>query len=321
MALEIDYESRSFPVPGPVVNGVRTLTTTWDDLLWAAITIGRPDWFHVIRYGNASFYEALFRWSMLRMALEQIGPTARRLRRTAAAKHLDPSEKGAINYFVGMIICKLFASELLGAPWMLHVDIFRAQLGVMLTGRSRPDLIGQIHGTNDWIVMESKGRISAPSPRAKSLAKAQSRRITSIAGVAPTYHIGAISYLRSDVLTFFWEDPMDPDEQRRPSKFEIGDVSPDVWRFYYQPALACARELNGTPISGIDENAFGQYPDLKLTIHPAIMKAIASEEWALARRLCVEMSNELTAEGYHPDGISVKAGVSWSSRFVEAPGV
>src|SRR4051812_42752805 len=108
----------------PVVNGKSTLSTNWNELLWAALTVGRPNRQYVFRYGTPSLYEAIFRVSMLRMALEQRSPTARRLRRTETAKNLDPSEKGAINYFLGLVICKLFADKLLNVPWMMHLDVW-----------------------------------------------------------------------------------------------------------------------------------------------------------------------------------------------------
>jgi hypothetical protein len=64
--LWLDYESDS--VPATVLsNGRQRLSVTWDDVLWAAVTVGRPNLFHVFRYGEASVYEAIFRWSMVRM--------------------------------------------------------------------------------------------------------------------------------------------------------------------------------------------------------------------------------------------------------------
>ncbi len=114
-ALSIAYETESFPLE-TIRNGKAELPVTWDDVLWAAITVGRPDRYYVFRHGDASMYEAVFRWSLVRMALEQRGFSAYRLRRTIAAKTLDPTEKGAVNYFLGMIFCKLFAARLLNTP-------------------------------------------------------------------------------------------------------------------------------------------------------------------------------------------------------------
>src|SRR5438105_5261988 len=160
--LQIAYESEDFVAGSGATNGPSVLNTSWDDLLWAALTVGRPNRQYVFRHGAASLYEALFRWSLIRMALEQRGIRASRLRRTAAARTLDPSEKGAVNYFLGLAVCKLFADRLLDAPWLLHFDVFRPLLNPALIGRSRPDLVGQtINGR--WVVLECKGYASPPN--------------------------------------------------------------------------------------------------------------------------------------------------------------
>ena len=120
--LQIAYESEDFASDSGVTNGMAWLSFTWDELLWAAVTVGRPNRQYVFRHGLASWHEALFRLSLVRMSLEQAGPGARRLRRTMAARTLDPSEKGAVNYFLGLAVAKLFADRCLNAPWMLHLD-------------------------------------------------------------------------------------------------------------------------------------------------------------------------------------------------------
>ena len=69
MTLKIKYESESFPAAYP--RGQNTLKTCWGELLWSAITIGRPSAYHVFRHGPASFHEAIFRLALIRMAVEQ----------------------------------------------------------------------------------------------------------------------------------------------------------------------------------------------------------------------------------------------------------
>ena len=158
MTLRIDYQSQSFPPRYGL--GSSTLKTSWDDLLWAAITIGRPSTYHVFRRGPTSFHEAIFRLSLIRMAVEQTRKY--RLRRTKAFAALDPTVKGMVSYFIGMALCKLFASSLIETPWLLHLDVFRSQLKLNNLGRSRPDLIGQ-DSAGTWHAFESKGRSSEPS--------------------------------------------------------------------------------------------------------------------------------------------------------------
>src|ERR1700687_2347860 len=62
MTLRIPYKTDGFP-PGTIANGSGELSVTWDDVLWAAVTLGRPNRHYVFRHGDASLYEALFRWS------------------------------------------------------------------------------------------------------------------------------------------------------------------------------------------------------------------------------------------------------------------
>jgi hypothetical protein len=88
------------------------------------------------------------------MALEQSGPHGYRLRRTSTVKTLDPTEKGAVSYFIGMTFCKVFATRLLNTPWLLHLDVFRPQLNPVLTARSRPDLVGLEQGKTKWHAFE-----------------------------------------------------------------------------------------------------------------------------------------------------------------------
>ena len=160
--LYLDYENESFP-SHILPNAQRRLNITWDEILWAAITVGRPDVFHVFRHGTASVHEAIFRWSMIRMALQQRGPRSQKLVRTALFKQMDPTEKGAVNYFLGLLTCKLFASRLLNAHWTLHLDVFRQMLNPRtLGGRSRPDMVAKNASTGQWHAFECKGRASVP---------------------------------------------------------------------------------------------------------------------------------------------------------------
>lgn len=306
--LLIDYESAAFPAGSGVTNGWAQLATSWNELLWAALTVGRPNRAYVFAHGQSSLYEAMFRLSLIRMALEQSGPTATRLRRTPAARTLDPSEKGAINYFVGMTLAKLFSARLLNAPWALHVDVFGASVGAMLTQRSRPDLLAQIHGTDEWIAMESKGRISPPDATAIQRAKAQATRI-GVRGATMRHHIGCITFLRSDLLQFYWEDPesSEPWHAAEP----VGEAA---WEHYYRPAVALASlDQRGAAAADGSESVV----DATVMIHPAIADVLRQERWADAKAKCEDMQEAITTEGYHADGLIVTAGPSWQARFEE----
>ena len=68
-SLRIPHTSQDFPAGTIASSG--HLETEWDDLLGAALTVGRPNTAYVFAHGDASYHEALFRLSLVRMALEQ----------------------------------------------------------------------------------------------------------------------------------------------------------------------------------------------------------------------------------------------------------
>jgi hypothetical protein len=316
MPLRIDYESRDFAATAPVGNGFASLDTSWGDLLWAVVTVGRPNWMYVFKNGPASAYEAMFRWSLLRMSLEQSGPQAYRLRRTAAARSLDPTEKGAVNYFLGVAMCKLFAAKRLNAPWALHLDVFGSQLATILPGRSRPDLIAQIARTNDWISMESKGRVSMPTAEVKTKAKAQAARVVAINGRPPAYKIGGITSFRKDILQFYWVDPTTGGDGNAARRIEV-QQSDDSWKYYYQPIVEAFRVNHGFEQTEMNPGVAVAIPDadMKVTIEPRVAKLLVHEQWAEAKQLCGTITDDLKHDGYQLDGLRVDADENWLEPY------
>ena len=237
--LSIDYQSEAFP-RAVLPNRQGRLTVTWGDILWAAVTVGRPDILHVFHHGDASVYEAIFRWSMVRMALEQRGAHGKRLVRTNALRNMDPTEKGAVSYFLGLMACKLFSWKLLNAPWTLHLDAFRAVLSPQLIlGRSRPDLVAQAQASQAWYAYECKGRASPPGSTDKQKAKAQARRLVSVRGVNCALHVGAIMFFENNTLQFFWRDP----EPVADEPIRLPDPA-SFWGAYYSPFVEAYRSFD-----------------------------------------------------------------------------
>lgn len=300
MTLCIDYQSQSFPSSYSFRSG--TLGTSWNELLWAAITIGRPSTYHVFRYGEPSFHEAIFRLALIRLAIEQNWNGY--LCRTDAFAALDPTEKGMVSYFLGMTLCKLFASRLLLTPWLLHLDVFRPVLNPITLGRSRPDLVGEDNRGN-WHAFESKGRSSVPSSADKSKAKTQAQRLVSVNGRNCSLQVGSFAFFRSNVLEFYWRDP-EPD-----SREAIGLPGPEAeWRYYYEPALSLASDTGSEPMAAEREQA-----DVKVEIHPEVRHLLQQGQWSQARHLAIEQRIALISEGYQPDGIKLTAGESWKKHY------
>jgi hypothetical protein len=301
---DIRYTSEDFPSSYPVSSG--TLSLNWNDLLWAALTIGRPNVAYVFQHGDASIHEALFRVFMVKTALGQVGGS-RRFQRTAAFKALDPTEKGAVSYFLGMAVCKLFASRVLDTPWLLHLDVFGSQLSAAAkSGRSRPDLIGQ-NTSGDWHVFETKGRSGSPSTSDKLKAKNQAQRLVSVNGAACALHVGSFAFFRKDALEFYWRDP-EPEapEMLEPISIKVSDRD---WAECYTHALA----LEEQPKDGLLADQILE-ADIKVEIHPKLRSLLRESRWADARRLTAELSPIFAKEGYQADGVRVLAGDSWPIR-------
>lgn len=308
----LDYENEDFPT-SVLPNFQGRLRVTWDEILWAAVTVGRPDVFHVFHHGQASVHEAIFRWSMVRMALQQRGARGQKLVRTDLFKQMDPTEKGAVNYFLGLLTCKLFASRLLDAPWTLHLDVFRPMLNPRtLGGRSRPDMVAQSATTGQWHAFECKGRASVPGNIEKQKAKAQAQRLVSVGGTTCTLHVGAITFFRNDAIAFYWRDP-EP-SAREPIKIPDPAIA---WHAYYSPFVEVIRSF-AERTAGAPEGP-GLVPiaelDLSIGVHPAIEPSLFEGNWQRAREQAKEHRDEFASDGYRPDGLLVRAGPSWLDRF------
>ena len=301
--LSIPYASADFP-PGTVPHR-GTLRCSWDDLLWAAITIGRPNTAYVFRHGNSSVFEALFRSSLVRMAIEQIRSS--RLQRTEAHRALDPTEKGAVSYFLGMVVCKLFASRLLNTPWLLHLDLFRDQLSAETLGRSRPDLIGQ-DTTDSWHAFETKGRSSVPSSSDIDKAKNQAERLVRVDGVNCSLHIGSFTFFRNNRMEFFWRDP-EPEVTDGGEPLNL-TVREEFWSSYYKPALALAAEGE---VGG--RSPFAGQADFRVEVFPQVRDLLYAGQWNAARSELLRAQDLAAESGFRTDGLRVVTGPSWLRRF------
>ena len=300
---EIPYTSQDFPRGNIARRG--GLKADWCDLIWAALTVGRPNTAYVLGNGDASFYEALFRLSLVRMALEQrgLGPW---LNRTDAFQSLDPTEKGAVSYFLGMSVCKMFAEKLLDTTWLLHLDVFRDQLDpILLCGRSRPDLVGE-DTLGSWHAFECKGRSSVPNSDDRRKAKMQAQHLVCVGETSCSLHVGAISYFRQGRLEFHWRDPEPEEDAEKLEPLELGRLPDDAWRHYYGPALAL--EKAGATLAMSDARAD---TDVEIQIHPEIREALMAENWDEARSLAQQLRTALLEEGFRQDGLKVMAGESW----------
>lgn len=309
----IEYESYGFP-PAENVPRWGRLPVTWHDVLGAALTVGRPPGMRYI-YGRPSLYEAFFRLSLVRMALEQNESAGGELRRTMVFDSLDPTEKGAVNYFLGVVFCKLFSEKLLKAPWLLHFDVFGDELRACLgPGRSRPDFIGHDLAGKRWHILESKGRAAKPGETEIDGAKRQAMRVTKVEGRPVALHIAAITYFGRDVLKFYWCDP-EPEETEKSEEIDIR-LPEGVWGNYYEPAsdlIRAAGEASQTALRSLPTSPIEEL-DIQVEAHPKIQPLLTERSWQRAHDISLKLADVFLEGGYRPDGLRVKAGESWGRR-------
>jgi hypothetical protein len=234
--LRIPYSALHFPqTANPELIGNHTLTVSWAELAWAAISVGRAELAHVTQHGEFSMFEIVYRLAILYANLYEDDHGF--IRKSSAYEGLDPSEKGAISYFLGMTLTKLVANRLLNVPWLMHLDVYRDRLAPITTGDSRPDLVGQ-NIYQEWIVLESKGRTHGKDSVALERAKQQASELVSIGGIAPTLHVGAVTHFAGGHLGIELDDPSASDTRR----IEISLKTEEFKTDYYRPFVTLVRE-------------------------------------------------------------------------------
>lgn len=239
--MEIDYELIDFKKG--FNNGYDKLACSWTDIIHAAITVGRKDWKAVKRHGEYSIYEYKFRRNMINAFLRENRDG--KLEITEAFKWLDPSEKTAVSFFLGLMGAKLFSRKLFDTPWLMHLDLYKNNVTGTnnnlhitywkTTKNTRPDLIG-LNKSGDWNVFEAKGRSNYSTETLKK-AKIQSQSIKTINNQTPNLMLGTVTYYRKKELNI---RIIDPDESNENAvELEI-DVSSYLMDYYYPIAAFIA---------------------------------------------------------------------------------
>jgi len=231
--LRISLSTRNFPPQAGVANADGELELTWAELVWAAVSVGRGTLSHLHQHGIFSMFEIVYRIAMIYANL--LESASGRVVRSSAYEGLDPSEKSAISYFLGLALTKAFVAKRLDVPWLMHVDVYRQQFGLqMIPYGGRPDLFGR-SVSGDWIVAESKGRTNWHDSGALERAKTQAQQVTSIAGVAPALRMGLVTSFTNGWLSLFVDDPP-TSRTRKPLNYKISDV--ELKAAYYAPFRA-----------------------------------------------------------------------------------
>ena len=310
--IQIPYEAFAFPRRyGAKLVGPHLLSATWADLALAAITVGKPGQKYLSMYGAQSLFEIIYKTFMIKAHLIH-GPGGI-LTRSSLYDSLDPSEKGAVSYFIGLTSAKLLSEKLLRVPWLMHLDVYRHRLKPYSYLRGhRPDLVGELPNRR-WIVIEAKGRTNSYSGTLVRKAKLQARSLTRIQGTRPALTLASIAHFGQGHLSIYWEDPSPPpgDSSLEISRKEFLDE-------YYKSAISLiASRINDTEISRFFNKRIRilEIPsaDLVLGLESQLLRDPDIERAAEA----VAQKGEAISRGSEKlgiDGIYLKLGQSWSEH-------
>jgi len=230
MLLKLDYFPESFnPSFGSRLTQSNMLRFSLARLLWSAITVGRASWNKVVQSGMYSAFEIVYRASLLLANLE-VSKTGK-LAQSDAYRNLDPSEKSAVSYFIGLTSAKLLAQKLFSVNWLMHLDVYSRLLNPqIMNGRSRPDLVG-IDKLGRWLAFEAKGRTHGAGSSTKVTAKGQVNQLVSINGTPLYLGVGLVSYFNSgDKLEIYLKDP--PVEKGLSLQLDRGRLLLDYYRLF-----------------------------------------------------------------------------------------
>lgn len=312
--LNIPYSSDNFPRSlGPEFQGSNTGYFTWTDLLWAAITVGKAKRSHLLRFGRYSRFEIIVRASTLFSNLKQ--GTFDQLQKSNVYRTLDPTEKGATSYFIGLMCTKLFAERFLGVPWLMHLDVYRDRSPATLgKGQTRPDLVG-MNSRGDWIVMEAKGRSGRSLGDALETAKDQTRNLRTVSGRYPALRVALAAYFERGNLCVSWTDPEDYHEYAE----DLDIPAQDFLSHYYQPLLNLVEDQSSiTETRRFQEQTFLttriEDADMIIGVHDMIVDGAPFSE--IAESLPHELHNLETGERTKIglDGILIETDSSWSEE-------
>ncbi|SHJ40273.1 hypothetical protein SAMN02745146_3047 [Hymenobacter daecheongensis DSM 21074] len=333
----LTYLSKNFksPYTGRNFVGRNTLPVSWGKLMHAAITVGKADATYLNKHGVLSRYERKMRMYMVKVNLiETVATksTPAQFQHSEVYKSLDPSEKTALSYFMGLTMAKLLASHFLNIPWLQHFDGYATPLK-----GTRPDLLG-MNSKRGFVIMEAKGRTGAATKALMKKAKDQTAVPPFIHSPGGGMHpiiarVASASYAnKAGVLAARWEDPEEADLNARSSVIE----PLEFLHQYYEPI----RTLIDFEAPGTEEKEYEGYtfttrffPEVDVTVG-LLNKPLefylddsphsADSAWYITftrNRRLKGLLNDTSDTGrdlfFGADGVLVALGPSWNSENMQ----
>lgn len=197
------------------------------DFLRAMVTVGRSGW-------PDAFAGGYHRWFEIAGTIFETLAYAETMKGNLVATdvfwELDASEKAVFSYKAGQALAKLVVESHLDVPWLTHLSrlVKRGVVNLSPNTSQHPDLVGR-DWSNNWHVVEAKGRSNFPESRLLRQAKAQAQAVIAVRGKPPSTSCGCVSLLYRRPFAVEIEDPRD--EPLNPIEVAINDDG--FFRMYY----------------------------------------------------------------------------------------
>ncbi|KHM52695.1 hypothetical protein SAMN02745671_02566 [Anaerovibrio lipolyticus DSM 3074] len=217
---------------GYLDNSTLEMDCSMADIIRGAITVGKS----CQDAQNISCIEKLFRISSILMTVQECeGASDSFFQASSIFNKLDPSEKGAMTYFLGMAITKLISERYFDVLWLMHVDVYHNSYRIESNAGGKPDFFGRIKtncGQERWCIFESKGRTGGLDREAISRGKEQTQYLRTINGVIPCSRNVVQAYFKGkeQILRGYLVDPVD---DNKGTDIKLG--LKDLFESYYQP--------------------------------------------------------------------------------------
>lgn len=215
-------------------NGMTELIFTGEDLGESVITCGMPAFYIGSKYIDRE-QEILYKFFLLNTALE--ANDAGYLVFSNKIDYLDSTERGFLNYYVGMFITKLVSKKIFKFDYLVHLSIAKRYMSIMFRSRKQPDLIAFNPSDNCYSIFEAKGR-SRLDNRILESAKEQVQAISWVRGSKPSNAIVSAVHPFNDVVKCHLKDP----KTKEKNNFDISKMRL-IW-LYYEPIYLLFKKSN-----------------------------------------------------------------------------
>lgn len=229
-------------------NGEVSLQCRKIDLYRCIVTVGNPSFLtfnNISEYGLArALYNSIFK--KIGIVASNIQSDYMGMRRHPIFESYLSDEKRIVSYNLGMAFAKFYSEKILDIPNLIHIEFLKKQGALTFVKQTRdkrskePDLVGQT-ADGKWHIFEAKGISTSESQLSGKIteAKEQIQQIATIQGQQPSTGTACATYIGSDRILTYLEDPLSNNGR---------DVEINTEKFiesYYAPFLLAEKFRDG----------------------------------------------------------------------------